>query len=46
MHRLLQFFALRAAKLHFLAVAIAKLQFCNSLTIELFSKPTAAAPPC
>jgi hypothetical protein len=31
MHRLLQFFALWAAKLHFLAVAVAKLQFCNSL---------------
>jgi hypothetical protein len=27
----LQFFALRAAKLHFSAVAVAKLKFCNSL---------------
>jgi hypothetical protein len=32
MHRLLQFFALRAAKLRFLAVAVAKLKFCNSLS--------------
>jgi hypothetical protein len=30
---LLQFFALRAAKLHFLEVAVAKLKFCNSLFI-------------
>jgi phosphoribosylanthranilate isomerase len=31
LHRLLQFFALLAAKLRFSAVAVAKLQFCNSL---------------
>jgi outer membrane lipoprotein-sorting protein len=31
MHRLLQFLALRAVKLRFSAVAVAKLKFCNSL---------------
>jgi hypothetical protein len=32
-------FALQAAKLHFLAVAVAKLKFCNSLKIVLFLQP-------
>jgi hypothetical protein len=33
LHRPLQFFALRATKLHFSAVAVAKLKFCNCLYI-------------
>jgi hypothetical protein len=35
MHRLLRFFGLRPAKLHFLELAVAKLKFCNSLGILL-----------
>jgi hypothetical protein len=31
LHRLLQFFGLRPTKLHFLAVVVAKLKFCNNL---------------
>jgi hypothetical protein len=34
----LQFFAQRATKLRFLAVAVAKLKFCNSLFIIDFSQ--------